>query len=109
MKNWMLILILTLSLQGCFTNWSKKDKALYTGFAALNVIDGVQTFDAFDDSNKRELNPLMPNKESVVLVKLLSLGIVYWAADTCPKHRTAILGFCDGILGGVITWNATVD
>ena len=49
-------LIMSLTLVGCFSGWSKKDKVLYMGFVGLNAIDTYQTFDAFDDPNKRELN-----------------------------------------------------
>jgi len=74
-NNWCKIalvccLIMSLTLAGCFTGWDKKDKALFGGFVGLNIVDTYQTFDAFDDPNKKELNPLMQNKASVVLIKL---------------------------------------
>jgi len=96
-------------LAGCFANWSKKDRALFWGFAGLNAVDTWQTFDAFDDPDKRELNPIMQSKGSVVVVKLIGMGVIYWIADANPKHRTAILGACDGVMSGVVLWNSQVD
>jgi len=100
---------MSLTLAGCFTGWNKKDKALYMGFVGLNAVDTYQAFDAFDDPNKKELNPLMQNKGSVVLIKLIGLGAIYWLADKYPAQRTEILGACDGVMTGVVLWNANVD
>lgn len=102
------VLFLCLSISGCFTGWNKKDKALYLGFVGLSAVDTYQTFDAFDDPEKKELNVLMQNKTSVVAIKLLALGVIYWVADKCPKQRTQILGVCDGTMTGVVLWNSQV-
>ena len=102
-------LIMSLTLTGCFTGWNKKDKALFCGFIGLNAMDTIQTFDAFDDPNKKELNPLMQSKGSVVLLKLIGIGAIYWFADTYPGSRTKILGACDGVMTGVVVWNSNVD
>ena len=98
-----------LFLTGCFANWSKKDKALFWGFAGLNAVDTYQTFDTLDDPDKKELNPLMQSKASVVVVKLIGIGVIYYLADKYPKYRTTILGTCDGAMGGIVLWNAQVD
>ena len=104
---WLIVTLITLT--GCFTGWSKKDKALYAGFAGLNAVDTYQTFDALDDPNKKELNPLMQSKGGVLVVKLVGMGVIYWIADRYPEQRTEILGTCDGVMGGVVLWNSSVD
>ena len=100
---------MSLTLVGCFSGWNKTDKALYAGFVGLNAIDTYQTFDILDDPNKRELNPLIKSKESLILIKLVSLGAIYLFVDMSPKYRTEILGACAGVIGTTVLWNTTID
>jgi len=99
------LIVISVLLQGCFTNWSKKDKALFWASVGLNVVDGAQSFKAIDDPNLKEMGPLMQSKGSVVLVKIAVIGLTYWIADSFPQYRTTILGTEDVILTGVVGWN----
>jgi len=103
----IILLIVSLLLPGCFTKWETKDKLLFTGFVGLHAIDTAQSWDIWEDSACVELNPCITSQEELIAVKLLGVGIVYFAAKLVPKYRTKILTIGCGIQGGAVAWNFT--
>ena len=99
----VVVIFLTLPLQGCFANWSKKDKKLFSSFAILQGIDYAQ----YDKSN--EANQLFDgaNQNTVGLVKLAGVGLVYVLASYWEDARTQILIGVNVVSGGVVIWNTT--
>jgi len=102
---WFRLLIVILLLQGCFANWSKKDRVKFGGFVALQGIDTWQSTEFIED--KEELNSLYKNKENLVLGKLLVVGLIYGLAEVFPESRGMILNLSCGESGGVVVWNLT--
>ena len=103
--HWLYILIPILLLQGCFTDWSKRDKLKFSGFVALQVIDTYQSVEFIRDDN--ELNSLYKSNEALALGKIISTGLIYWVADYFPEVRPTLLNIGCGLMSGVVIWNFT--
>ena len=92
--------------QGC-AGWNDEDKLLFASFAGLNIVDAAQSWDIWTDTDMEELNPCITDRESLVAVKALEIGIVYFVADWFEDQRTQILQVGCGLMAGVVTWNFT--
>lgn len=80
-------------LNGCFVEWSKRDKVLFGAMTAFKTIDILQTREALSNDNFYEINPIMenmtPNQSTAYMVG--TWGLVYLLADYIPKYRTLII------------------
>lgn len=86
-------------LNGCFTGWSKKDKAKFAAFGTLQAVDALQ-FDKDD-----EANPLFKNGEAMIITKIIGTGIIYLIVDRYPKERGTLLNIGNTLMTGVVVWN----
>ena len=93
--------------------WDTTDKALFSGFVALQVVDTLQTNEIRKHQDKfRETNSLYGNPPSmgrVVAVKSLFVGGTYWLVkDADPTIRKWTLGALDVLYVGVVAHNYQV-
>ena len=100
-------LVFAILFQGCFTKWETKDKVLFASFAGLQAVDTAQSWGIWDDPSREELNLCITSRESLVMIKALSTGIIYFIADWFKDQRTKILQVSCSVIAGGVFWNFT--
>jgi hypothetical protein len=105
--------LLFISLPVFADEWQPTDKKLFTGFVALQVIDGLQTYeiakhpDKFKETNGLYGNP--PTVERIILIKTVGTGLVYYLLDNeSNEGRRGALWFLDIIYLDVVAHNYEV-
>lgn len=108
------IVLTTLLVKDCRAGeWARADKALFGAFLALQVVDGLQTYEVTKHPERwEETNSLYgksPSAERIVAVKVLTSGLVYYMLDKSPSRgRRAALLILDGLYVGVVAHNHQV-
>lgn len=82
----MFLLLFVMSQNVYAKEWSKKEKEIFTYYAALVSIDVAQSMSAMRDPCEcfREANPLFGDHisdEEAVVSGLVSMGIMYWLIE----------------------------
>jgi len=100
------IVILLLLLSAC--SWSPKDKALFTTYSVLNVVDMAQTNEIFHNEDYYEINPVLA-EGNFIPVMIGTNVLLYLIADWLPeKYRTYFLGGMIGIKVGLVGHNYSI-
>ena len=94
-------------------DWDNTDRALFGGFVALQVADGLQTNeirkhpDRFRETNRLYGDP--PQMGRVLAVKAVATGALYWLVRDMPGvDRKVLLGALDAVYVGIVAHNYTV-
>ena len=109
----ILLPLLTLSLQAEWKDWTEKEQDLFTDYIALNLIDIHITNRHIQDINTVvEANPLLGNKpslERLILHKAIITGASYIILDKTPqRYREKDLKIMNGVLMVVVLHNGYV-
>ena len=106
-----LLLLLPTTAYAEFSDWDKKDKALFKTYITLNAIDTLQTWDMIDCQRYnykcplREKNVILgptPNKTDVLMLKVATTYGIYHILDNLddekyPRARTITLAFVNSL------------
>jgi len=109
----ILLPLLTLSLQAEWKDWTEKEQDLFTDYIALNLIDIHITHRHIQDIDTVvEVNPLLGNKpslERLILHKAIITGALYIVLDKTPqKYREKDLKIMNGVLMVVVLHNGYI-
>ena len=109
----ILLPLLTLSLQAEWKDWTEKEQDLFTDYIALNLIDiHITNRHIQDIDTVVEVNPLLGNKpslERLILHKAIITGASYIILDKTPqRYREKDLKIMNGVLMVVVLHNGYV-
>ena len=107
------ILILSLNSQAKWEDWNSIDKNLFKTYVLGSTLDYMQSKEMLKKPGYREGNPFLgshPSSDRLLAQKTLSVGIVYWAANTAKYKKDRRLGLllANGIQWGVVIHNEQV-
>ena len=87
---YLILLLLSLSLEAKWEDWSEKEKDLYKNFIYLNAIDIDITYNVIKNFDSAyEINPIFgkdPSLEQMIITKAISAAIIYKLLDN-NSHR----------------------
>ena len=86
---YLILLLLSLSLEAKWEDWSEKEKDLYKRYIYLNAIDIDITYNVIKDYPAHEINPVFgkdPSIEEMIIAKAISAGLLYKLLDD-DSHR----------------------
>ena len=97
-------LLVTLLLSSCATSrpYTNREKYLFKHAIAGQTFDTLTTAYALENENLEEGNPLITDVSFLILVKTVSVGLIYLIAEIFPDNReflfkaTAIFGYGAG-------------
>ena len=98
------ILILSLNSQAKWEDWNDKDKTLFKMYVVGSTLDYMQSKEMLKKPGYGERNPFLgshPSSDRLLAQKTLSVGIVYWAANTAKYKKDRRLGL---LLANGIQW-----
>jgi len=112
-------LIITLTMLLCLTTnifagstpaWSTKDKALLGAGTVLNVVDILQTREAFNNPKFDEGNPILKSlgRDGATVAMLAANVALYLVADKYFEDRTTILAIFGAMKLVVVGRNISV-
>ena len=109
---YLILLLLSLSLEAKWEDWSEKEKDLYKRFIYLNVIDTHMTYTTIRDFPATETNPLFgkdPSIEEMIIAKTLSAALLYKLLDDDSHYvRERDLKWINAFYTGVVIHNGYI-
>ena len=110
---YLILILLSLSLEAKWEDWSEKEQELFIDFITLNAIDIHMTYTTIQDfPNVIEVNPLLgkdPSLKKLILHKALATGLLYKLLDDdSPRVRERSLKILNGVYTTVMIHNGYV-
>ena len=110
---YLILLLLSLSLEAKWEDWSEKEQELFRNFIALNAIDIHITYKTIRDyPSVVEVNPFLgedPSLEKLVLHKAVATaGLYYLLNKDSNTIRERDLKILNGVYGAIVIHNGYV-
>jgi len=108
---YLILLLLSLSLEARFEDWTQKEQDLFKNFIALNVIDTHITHRSIRDYGAVEVNPIIgktPSAERLIMHKAITTAVLYKLLDRDIHTRERDLKVMNGVLTLVVLHNGYV-
>ena len=108
---YLILLLLSLSLEARFEDWTQNEQDLFKDFIALNIIDTHITHRNIQDYGAVELNPFIgesPSAERLIMHKVVTTAVLYKLLDNDSHTRERDLKLMNTVLTFVVLHNGYI-